>query len=552
MLTFYLIFKIIFKIIFYLKFLKNHLILIFGEFTSIYNYFNKIYFIIIIIVLNFWKKFAKNNNLQLLLCIIFQLNLFLYIKTFDYDIIYEIKSIDTKLIDYPNFIDNLIVDNTLDYGQAYVLIDNFNNGLPEMTNFHTNFSNKNNFTIINLMIWRQNWWFLFCIVFVLGYSFFLNALHFFNQHNFMELTTSRFCKGFWGDIILSIIPITWCLLILSHSAVLLAKIDYFSSVTCLNIRIRGKQWYWVYRFDKQSINNLNNCVKVIGSDILVKFKDRDIFSEIDFTKKKKYEKYSFLKYVDFSRLNNSYNTGINVGKSYDFSWFNFVDNLNTTTCKDKLDIVSVFKVDFKKFFINNPKKFDINRFFNKKIALNTLSADHGLVKFSDQYSGDNYISISQKRDTFQNTYSNILSKNLKLRGEGDFFIDSDRLLHTINSKLSDSFWYNQYKIENNISGYDDRLMWVDRVILLPINTPIRIISNSYDVIHSWFVPGLAIKLDCIPGKSISTYLYISEPGIYIGSCAEICGRFHTNMPIRLLAVDYNNWFNWIQDIYKKN
>jgi heme/copper-type cytochrome/quinol oxidase subunit 2 len=86
--------------------------------------------------------------------------------------------------------------------------------------------------------------------------------------------------------------------------------------------------------------------------------------------------------------------------------------------------------------------------------------------------------------------------------------------------------------------HSKRLLWVTKQIVLPIRTPITIITNSYDVIHSWFIPGLGLKMDCVPGRSTHHTIFIDKPGYYYGQCAEVCGRRHHHMPIKILAVPF--------------
>lgn len=89
-----------------------------------------------------------------------------------------------------------------------------------------------------------------------------------------------------------------------------------------------------------------------------------------------------------------------------------------------------------------------------------------------------------------------------------------------------------------------RLLWVNKQIILPIGTSITIITNSFDVIHSWFIPGLGLKLDCVPGRSTHHTIYIENPGYYYGQCAEICGRRHHHMPIKIYAVSFMEFMGW--------
>ena len=82
-----------------------------------------------------------------------------------------------------------------------------------------------------------------------------------------------------------------------------------------------------------------------------------------------------------------------------------------------------------------------------------------------------------------------------------------------------------------------RLLEVDNRIIVPVNTTIRLIVTSSDVIHSFGVPSLGLKLDAIPGRLNQTSFFIDRPGVYYGQCSELCGILHGFMPIVIEAVD---------------
>lgn len=92
--------------------------------------------------------------------------------------------------------------------------------------------------------------------------------------------------------------------------------------------------------------------------------------------------------------------------------------------------------------------------------------------------------------------------------------------------------------------HNKRLLWVNKQIILPTDMPLTIITNSYDVIHSWFLPGLGLKLDCVPGRATHHTIYIERSGYYYGQCAEICGRRHHHMPIKILALPFSHFLYW--------
>ena len=76
-----------------------------------------------------------------------------------------------------------------------------------------------------------------------------------------------------------------------------------------------------------------------------------------------------------------------------------------------------------------------------------------------------------------------------------------------------------------------RLLEVDNKVILPINTPIRVLVTSADVIHSWAIPSLGIKVDANPGRLNQILLYSNRIGTYYGQCSELCGVQHFGMPI---------------------
>jgi heme/copper-type cytochrome/quinol oxidase subunit 2 len=85
-----------------------------------------------------------------------------------------------------------------------------------------------------------------------------------------------------------------------------------------------------------------------------------------------------------------------------------------------------------------------------------------------------------------------------------------------------------------------------RTLVLPAHLNITAITNSFDVIHSWFIPGLGLKMDAIPGRATHHTFYIDNVGFYYGQCAEICGRYHHHMPIRICALPFEHFLLWWQ------
>nr|BAM75008.1 cytochrome c oxidase subunit II [Benthosema fibulatum] len=89
-----------------------------------------------------------------------------------------------------------------------------------------------------------------------------------------------------------------------------------------------------------------------------------------------------------------------------------------------------------------------------------------------------------------------------------------------------------------------RLLETDNRVVVPTETPIRVMVSAEDVLHSWAVPALGVKLDAVPGRLNQTSFLAARPGVFYGQCSEICGANHSFMPIVLEAVPVKHFENW--------
>jgi len=90
-----------------------------------------------------------------------------------------------------------------------------------------------------------------------------------------------------------------------------------------------------------------------------------------------------------------------------------------------------------------------------------------------------------------------------------------------------------------------RLLDVDNQMIVPVGKKIRILTNSVDVIHSFFIPALGVQRYAIPGRTIETWMTVDRPGVYYGQCNQICGVDHSRMPIAVKAVPAAEYDAWI-------
>jgi cytochrome c oxidase subunit 2 len=104
--------------------------------------------------------------------------------------------------------------------------------------------------------------------------------------------------------------------------------------------------------------------------------------------------------------------------------------------------------------------------------------------------------------------------------------------------------------EDELLPGQHRLLEVDNRVVLPIQTRIRIIITSADVIHSWAIPRIGIKIDAIPGRLNQVGFSTPMPGVLYGQCSEICGANHTFIPIALEIINLPSFNNWILSVTK--
>tara|TARA_B100000886_G_scaffold292210_1_gene217974 strand:- start:6026 stop:7177 length:1152 start_codon:yes stop_codon:yes gene_type:complete len=100
---------------------------------------------------------------------------------------------------------------------------------------------------------------------------------------------------------------------------------------------------------------------------------------------------------------------------------------------------------------------------------------------------------------------------------------------------------------NRVEKGENYLLEVDEELVVPVNTPIRFLITSNDVIHSWYMSDFAVKQDAIPGFINVAKTTINEPGIYRGNCTELCGERHAYMPIVVRAVTKDEYDEWVAE-----
>lgn len=134
-----------------------------------------------------------------------------------------------------------------------------------------------------------------------------------------------------------------------------------------------------------------------------------------------------------------------------------------------------------------------------------------------------------------------------------YLIDERRVEFLCTLKVIGHQWYWRYKIDGlinlEIDSYIDadssiRLIDVDNRVVVPAQEHIRALITSRDVLHSWALPSLGVKIDAIPGRLNQFVFIVIMNSVVHGQCREICGVNHSFMPIVLEAVNLSDLLCW--------
>ena len=105
--------------------------------------------------------------------------------------------------------------------------------------------------------------------------------------------------------------------------------------------------------------------------------------------------------------------------------------------------------------------------------------------------------------------------------------------------------------EADLQPGQPRLLETDNRIVVPAGQNVRVLVTAADVLHSWAVPSLGVKVDAVPGRLNELWFHINEPGIYYGQCSELCGVNHGFMPIAVEAVTKEAYDAWVTEAQTK-
>ncbi len=99
--------------------------------------------------------------------------------------------------------------------------------------------------------------------------------------------------------------------------------------------------------------------------------------------------------------------------------------------------------------------------------------------------------------------------------------------------------------DDDLQEGQPRLLATDNNIVVPVDTKVRLLVTSSDVLHAWAVPSFAIKVDAVPGRTNEIWFQADKTGIFYGQCSELCGSGHGYMPIAVEVVTQDEFDAWV-------
>lgn len=297
----------------------------------------------------------------------------------------------------------------------------------------------------------------------------------------------------WAEMLIVIIPIYWAINIVTNALAYLRCIEVLNGRVTLNVQVNGFQWGWRYSYSDQFyLKHANTPVRIgwkktyslNGNMKRPFFSNRQKRPSFVNSKSKEYLQWVFYRESWERSRKNQYWI---INKKLFIDW----KKKNAQSLLVENYFIRAYLKDLGKI----SKKFD-NEVLNKKFQ-------HG---YSITSQGLEPLYYREVRGVFPSETEN-KTKVYHLR-------DSLRLLRTSNS------------------------------LVLPTRCNVRLLSCSDDTTHSWAVPSLGFKMDCVPGRLFTLYLNIVREGIYFGQCSELCGWNHYNMPISLYALSLEHFIVW--------
>lgn len=108
------------------------------------------------------------------------------------------------------------------------------------------------------------------------------------------------------------------------------------------------------------------------------------------------------------------------------------------------------------------------------------------------------------------------------------------------------FAFDSLMLNDDERGDQPRLLATDTALVVPVDTTVRVVVTSADVLHAFAMPAFGLKIDAVPGRLNETWFHANKTGTFYGQCSELCGIRHAFMPIRVEVVEKEAFAEWVE------
>lgn len=360
-------------------------------------------------------------------------------------------------------------------------------------NWQSSFYRSGHTWILHTSVWH--YWLLFT---------FIIAMNLFIMYTYKTISYQRSdIKGTksvgdkrrlaWPEILVVLLPIYWALNIVTNALAYLRAVEGSCGNVLVSVQVNGFQWGWKYCYNDTFYTKLlNNPIKVGYNNI-----------------------FSFTGSSKLGKPESGY--GLNCKIFYDEYDLKY-------SIDDKI-------IENNGWYLPNMEQLERDQ-WNYSSDNNdnfNLTAEHYFCRQWLKKLGklENEFDLKVLNKKFQHGYW-VVSQGLNP--------DSGLILEKLNKDTNE--------IEYIYAKDPLRLLRSSGALVLPTRSNIRLMGCSDDITHSWAVPALGIKMDCVPGRLFFFYTNIIREGIYFGQCSELCGWNHYNMPIVLYALPIEHFITW--------
>lgn len=358
--------------------------------------------------------------------------------------------------------------------------------------------------VLHMSLWHYWLWYTF----IVGLCFYILFMYKMISYNRADIRGKRATgerrRLAWSELLICLLPLFWSINIISNAFMYLRVLENNGGYVFLSVQISAYQWGWKYYYGDTIYPKSHNYPIKAG-------------------------------------LNTLYATNPSNYK------VNEIKSISNETIED-----SFLSADQKKLFYKiRDSSFNLSLMQDSKFFWehNDLEAIMHFYLNSVSFSFNKLVNtygIGIKGDIY---FCRFLLKQL---GElSDSYSEPVK-----NQRFYPGFWVSSQGVDANVNTFLKvgksqltehdylRLFRTTGSVVLPTRVCIRIMSSSEDITHSWAVPGLGIKVDCVPGRLFCIFTNIWRDGVYFGQCSELCGWNHYNMPISVYAISLNHFIVW--------